>query len=95
MIDVENEHLLTMTEAARSISRGGVHVSTLHRWHLRGCRGVRLETVLIGGRRYTSKEALQRFFARVTAAADGQVVRAEMPPTVRNDIDAALDEYGI
>jgi hypothetical protein len=51
--------------------------------------------VLIGGRRYTSKEALQRFFARVTAAADGQVVRAEMPPTVRNDIDAALDEYGI
>jgi hypothetical protein len=35
---------------------------------MKGVRGVRLETVMMGGRRYTSAEAVERFFARLTAA---------------------------
>ena len=31
-----------------------------------------LETILCGGRRFTSSEALQRFADQVTAAADGR-----------------------
>ncbi len=47
-----------------------IHPSTAHRWRIRGARGVRLETVLAGGQRYTSHEALLRFCAETTAAAD-------------------------
>lgn len=70
MIDISRESLLTFSEAAASLP-GKPNVSTIHRWRLRGCRGVKLESTLIGGVRYTSQESLQRFCNRVTAAADG------------------------
>ena len=65
MIDPVTETLETLAEAARSLP-SRPHPSTLHRWRLRGIRGVKLDTILIGGRRYTSREALQRFFAATT-----------------------------
>ncbi len=42
-------------------------VATLWRWALKGVQGIRLETVKIGGRRFTSIEALDRFASRLTA----------------------------
>jgi len=63
------EHRLSLAQAAAHLS---LHVSTLHRWRLRGVRGIRLATILIGGYRYTSHEALERFVAATTAAADGK-----------------------
>jgi len=36
---------------------------TLERWMRRGCRGVLLESVTIGSRRFTSKEAITRFLS--------------------------------
>ena len=69
-----SEHLLTLSAAARELpgpSGRGVHVATLWRWAHRGVRGIRLESVMIGGIRYTSREALERFVAATTAAADG------------------------
>jgi hypothetical protein len=50
---------------------GRVHVATAFRWAQRGIRGEILETTLVGGQRYTSEEALERFFARATEAAAG------------------------
>ncbi|HEX5105013.1 MAG TPA: DUF1580 domain-containing protein [Pirellulaceae bacterium] len=44
--------------------------ATLHRWRLRGLRGVRLETFLRGGRRFTTRDAVENFFERITAIAD-------------------------
>jgi len=84
MIDLASESVLTLSAAARevpSLSGRGVHVSTVWRWALRGCRGVRLETLMVGGVRYTSREALQRFAERLTAAADG--TRPAPAPTSR------------
>ncbi len=73
-----SESLLTLSAAAREMpnSRGGrgVNVSTLWRWVQRGSHGVRLESVMIGGIRYTSREALERFVAATTAAADGTAI---------------------
>ncbi|NUP96415.1 MAG: DUF1580 domain-containing protein [Planctomycetaceae bacterium] len=40
----------------------------MQRWALHGVRGVRLETVRIGGSVYTSREALSRFIERTNAA---------------------------
>jgi Protein of unknown function (DUF1580) len=44
------------------------HVSTFVRWALRGVGRdrVKLETVKVGGRRYTSRAALDRFIAQLT-----------------------------
>jgi len=71
-----SESLLTFSQAARLLPnlRGdgkGVNCATVWRWAQKGVRGIRLESSLIGGIRYTSREALERFFERTTAAADG------------------------
>ena len=62
-----DEELLSPAEAARLIPKRRVP-STIWRWYRHGVRGVQLETVVIGGRRYTSREALQRFIRRTTEA---------------------------
>jgi hypothetical protein len=95
-----SEQLLTLSAAARDLpgpSGRGLHVSTLWRWMQRGIRGVRLETCMIGGTRYTSREALERFVARTTAAADDAVPTIRTPKQQRS-IEAAereLAESGV
>ena len=76
MVDIQSEEILSLSHAARSLP-GHPHVSTIHRWRLRGVQGVKLETFRIGGRRFTTLEALERFSARVTA-----VVNGESPPAL-------------
>lgn len=73
MIDATTETLLSLTDAAKALP-GRPNITTVWRWRSRGVRGVKLETVLCGGRRFTSLEALARFHERVTAAADGEPV---------------------
>ena len=67
-IQFQSETVVSLREAARAlpVRRHGkpLHISTLCRWAKRGVRGVVLETLRIGGTRYTSLEALQRFFER-------------------------------
>lgn len=76
MIDSRLETLIPLDEAAKLAPgfRPGrsVSVDAVRRWARSGMRGVRLETVIAGGRRCTSRDAVQRFFARLTAARDGQ-----------------------
>jgi hypothetical protein len=69
-----DETLVTLTEAAKSLP-GRPHVSTLYRWMTRGVRGAKLETWLIGGSRYTSQEAIDRFIRASNSSAP-----AELPP---------------
>ncbi len=74
-IDVFQETVFSFAEAIRKLPNGcqnkRLHVSVLYRWVNAGLRSkdgqiVRLEMVKIGGRAYTSQEALQRFFDRLT-----------------------------
>jgi hypothetical protein len=92
----ETEHLLTLSAAAREVpnrdSGRGVNVSTVWRWSLRGIRGVRLQTEMRGGIRYTSREALRRFFAATTAAANGESVGARNTAKRQREIEAAERE---
>ena len=71
-IDLTHEKLITLGTAAHTLPGGPVHVSTIHRWRMKGARGIKLETVLRGGVRFTSPEALERFFAATTARAAGE-----------------------
>ena len=76
MIDIRNESLIPFRQIpawCKEHLGNRVHPSTVHRWRLRGCRGVKLETILAGGTRCTSAEALQRFFEATTRAQDGQL----------------------
>ena len=61
-MEILSESRLRMPEAAKRI---GVNVSTIWRWVLRGVRGHKLESALIGGQRFTSIEALERFIGRI------------------------------
>ncbi len=63
--------LLSLAEAAK-ILPGNPHLSTLHRWRVRGIRGIKLATLKIGGRRFVRRDALEEFIAATTAAAGGQ-----------------------
>lgn len=65
MIDMDREELIRLTEA---VFPGRPHYCTKVRWATRGVRGVRLETVLLGGVRHTSAEAIQRFHAKINGA---------------------------
>lgn len=90
-IDRLTETLLSLSEAAK-ILPGTPHLSTLHRWRLRGVRGVKLETCLVGGRRYTSVEAVDRFLAASTAAADSQPNPRRTPVQRQRAIERAEEE---
>jgi hypothetical protein len=67
MIDPLKESVLTYSQAARRLPKlrkdQPTHPTTIWRWATRGVRGVRLETVKVGGRTVTSFEALSRFFS--------------------------------
>jgi Protein of unknown function (DUF1580). len=98
----DTDHLLTLSAAAREVpnrdSGRGVNVSTVWRWSLRGIRGVKLQTEMRGGIRFTSRESLQRFFAATTAAANGESVALGCTSRRHREIEAAekeLAEAGI
>lgn len=44
-----------------------LHISTVYRWVLKGARGKVLDSAMLGGIRYTSLEALERFLGTTTA----------------------------
>ncbi len=46
-----------------------IHPRTLGTWCLGGVRGIRLESLKVQGKRYTTIEAWDRFFRAVTKAA--------------------------
>ena len=72
MIDITKENLETLGQAARGIpgrTGRGVSTSAIWRWTTVGVRGCVLETILIGGVRYTSKEAMERFIAAQNKSA--------------------------
>ena len=72
VIDILREELRPLEQTAQHIP-GQPHVSTLFRWAGKGVHGCRLETVLVGGRRFTSLEAVQRFVADLTHQTSGDV----------------------
>lgn len=66
MNDLSSETLIALRDAVDVLPhRSGrkIHISTVYRWVLKGARGKVLESVIIGGVRYTSMEALSRFIS--------------------------------
>lgn len=71
-----------------------VHHSTCRRWYTRGVREHKLETVLIGGRRYTSLQALGRFWAAISGAQNAALVARSPNDSVSQAVIDAEREMG-
>lgn len=96
MFDDKNldEHV-SLNQAAKELPSGGpsgVHVSTIVRWSTRGIGGVKLETTRFGGRRYTTRGALLRFFEALNT--DEHAAEADGPETSQ-DVSGELDAEGL
>jgi hypothetical protein len=65
MSEVANKPGILLTKVPDHIV-GRPHVNTVRRWAGRGVRGVRLRTWLVGGRRYTSAQAIAQFIRDLT-----------------------------
>lgn len=63
MIDIESERLVPINKASKHIP-GRPHLSAVYRWI--GRPNNPLETIKVGGRRFTSVEAIHRFIERGT-----------------------------
>ncbi len=87
MIDLERETLVTFAAAPRLIpaidavpgmeARKPLHERTIRNWATKGKCGVFLETISMGGVLVTSREAIARFFHRLTEARQQRVMVRE------------------
>lgn len=69
MIDPSKDKLLSLKEISKNLPRCP-SPACLWRWHKKGIRGIRLETILVGGRRYTTANAWSDFIEKTTLASD-------------------------
>ena len=74
------ERLFPLVMAVERATGQRPHLSTVLRWSTRGQNGVRLETKMLGGRRMTSTEAVDRYVAAVTDARDRTPATSTMTP---------------
>lgn len=88
-----SEDRLTFKEAAKIL---GVHLASVWRFALKGSRGVKLESALIGaGKRYTTRQALDRFLDRLNKREIEKAIPATRPLSRRRrerQIEAAKEE---
>ena len=103
-IDAQSESVFRLSDApkrAEQIIGRRLAVSTFYRWASRGVRGVRLEVRCLGGTRYTSEEALQRFFDAVTqesvpnAAAQANARNSSSQSRRLGDLERQLEKEGL
>lgn len=99
MFASEEKFLLSSVARANPNTRS-VHPRTIVRWAVRGSSGVILESVLVGSRRMTSHQALQRFLERLNGLKDNGNAPEKGPrsPSARakasEDAAAALAAIG-
>ncbi len=95
-INLQHERAITLAEVPKHLpKRRGkkVHYSTVYRWVTKGSRGQVLESVMVGGIRYTTIEAVARFLSaspiKKTAAAPTAAVDYD------HEIEEALRQEGV
>lgn len=69
--DLREDQPLSLPDAAEYLGKftgQKPHVSTLWRWCLKGCKGVRLDSLCIGGKRFVTATAIERFIEASTAS---------------------------
>jgi hypothetical protein len=60
MMDWDTDSLIPLAKAPLP-----GHVATKWRWAMKGVRGVKLESIVVGGQRFTTADACRRFVANL------------------------------
>ena len=82
MIDLATESIIPVAEVPEHLGKMRPHVATVYRWAQVGLRGIRLETIRVGGTMCTSVEALQRWCEALTNGNGWRSAEApESPPS--------------
>jgi len=87
MIEISKESVLPLTEVAALLPRRSgkkVHIATLYRWTVDGCRGVVLESIQVGSTRCSSREALQRFVNQLSEPSSRRTTAVKGSPATTN-----------
>lgn len=101
VIDVLNETLISLNEARNLLPRRRRNkrpdLSTMYRWTQKGCQGVVLESVTVGGTRCTSREAVGRFIERLTVLGAGptEVRGPARRKRANSQAERELDRHGV
>jgi hypothetical protein len=69
------EQHIPLNEAA-SLIPGRPHLSTLHRWAERGVGGIKLPTIRVGRRRFTTQGDIDRFLAELNKSDSDRLTEA-------------------
>ena len=94
MVDLVNEELLAVLDVCHWLgdrTGKGRARATVYRWMRTGVRGVVLESCLVGGRRYTSVEALDRFVSGLSGRGPVAVPATAARSRELERIDDELD----
>lgn len=95
MIDTSTEELIPIAKARDEFPQRP-SVPTIWRWTLKGVRGSVLDSVRVGGRRFTSREACRRFVDETSAEKLSRPTNTKRRR--RQSIthaQAVLDQFGI
>ena len=94
-IELLEESLVSLTEAPKYFPGGRPSRASLERWVRRGVRGVKLQTVIICGRRYTSREGIDRFI-RAQLQVEPQSTRLEPVKSMsKTELAEATRKYNL
>ena len=87
------ENLIPMSSAGKHFPVS-VQRSTVERWVRRGVAGAKLETVRVGGKRFTSLEAITRFL-HAQQLQGHQPVTTPKPSMTKAELEAGRKRYGL
>ena len=89
---IADEKLMPLVDAVQAATGRRPHLSTVWRWCTRGARGIRLECRVLGGRRYTSPDAVARWMELTTIARDGESAPVTTPRQRQQAADRAAKQ---
>jgi hypothetical protein len=88
---IDSEEPIPIKDSPKYIP-GRPNLATIYRWFQRGVRGVKLQTIVCGGRRFVTRSALDQFMADTTAAASGQESPVRSPAARERAVQRAERE---
>ena len=93
LFEADEEELIPISKACQYIPNRP-HISTVWRWIQRGVDGEKLETIKIGGRRYTTLKAINKFIS-----VDGKKLKKKVNPVPKVSkailAENELDHFGV
>ncbi len=96
-IELSQETVVTLSQATRLVpilrGRNQICPATVYRWASRGVRGIKLETIRVGGTLCTSVEAIQRFCDRLTNVSSDPAI--ERLTTACQRAERHLNQHGV